>query len=179
MTNEEGRDIRRGTALIVDVVSFYGQEPRSLEATAAVLDDLYTTIADAVIPHEGVVIKWLGDGALICFWGEQHERDAVEAAVALQAGFAVFGERNGFERSGLTISIATGQMIAGLFGDGPARHYDVWGEPVTCTATIMPEASGAITLCEATYKAVADRVEATPLTEHEYFGALYALKRLK
>ena len=173
------RKVKRGTALIADVVNFYGQEPRSLEATALVLDDLYNTITNAVIPHEGIVIKWLSDGALICFWRETHTWDAVQAAVALQKSFKSFGQRHGFEQSGLTISIATGEMIVGLFGNGPARHYDVFGEPVTCTATIMPEASGAITLCEATHTEVAQAVEATLLTVHDYFGALYALKALK
>ena len=179
MSDTKGREVRRGTALIVDVVNFYGQEPRSLEATALVLDDLYNTIIEAAMPHEGVVVKWLGDGALLCFWRASHAWDAVQAALALQEAFGRFRRRHGFGDSGLTISIATGQMITGLFGDGPAQHYDVWGEPVTCTATIMPEASGAITLCEATYNAVADRVEAAPLTEHEYFGPLYALTALK
>jgi class 3 adenylate cyclase len=173
------REIKHGTALIVDVVNFYGQVPRNLEDTAVVLDDLYNTIAEAVNHHQGEVVKWLGDGALACFWDDPHEWNAVQTAITLQSAFAGFGKRHGFEQSGLTISIASGQMIAGSFGAKGAQHHDVWGEPVTCTATIMPEASGAITLCEKTYKVVSDSVEAEPLTEHPYFGALYAMKALK
>ncbi len=178
MTGNLTRQIKRGTALIADVVNFYGQEARSLEATAQVLDDLYQTIIQAVAAQNGEIVKWLGDGALACFWGENSAGDAVKAARALQAAFEAFGKRHGFEQSGLTISIATGEMIAGSFGAGEATHYDVFGEPVTCTAMILPEGAKAITLCEATYKAVADSVEVEALAEHEYFGALYALKGL-
>jgi adenylate cyclase len=178
LTGSETREIRRGTALIVDVVQFYRQQAHSLESTAEMLDDLYTTIANAVVAQRGTIIKWLGDGALACFWEETHALDAVRTALTLQEGFKHFAKRHGFGESGLTISIATGEMIVGPFGAGTSRHHDVFGEPVNCTATIMPEASGEITLCAATYKAVADMVEVEPLTEHAYYGPLYALRRL-
>ena len=178
MANSEGHEIKRGTALIADVVNFYGQKLRSLEETADVLNDLYSTIGNIVGSHDGEIVKWLGDGALACFWEENHELNAVKSAIALQKGSTGFGRRHGFEQSGLTISVATGEMIAGMFGAVGKQHYDVFGEPVACTATIMPEASGAITLCSATYKAVADIVEVEELAEHRYFGPLYALKAL-
>ncbi|HEC22032.1 MAG TPA: adenylate/guanylate cyclase domain-containing protein [Chloroflexi bacterium] len=172
----EGRQIKRGSALIADVVNFYGQELRSLEAIADVLDDLYNTLASTVTSHRGEVVKWLGDGALACFWESGHEHDAVRAALGLQKEFEGFIRRHGFERSGLTISVASGEMIVGTFGTGIAAHYDVFGEPVNCTATIMPGASGAITICEATYRAVSGSVSAELLAEHEYFGPLYAVR---
>lgn len=179
MTESVAREVRRGTALIVDVVNWYGQEPRSLEAVAVVLDDLYDGIIRVIEAQGGEVVKWLGDGALCCFWEGGHELAAVRAAVALQGEFKRFGRRHGFEQSGLTISIATGEMVSGTFGTGRAAHYDVFGEPVMCTATVMPEGSGAITLCAATYRALADVVEVEPLAEHEHFGLLYALGALK
>lgn len=175
MTHPQEWQIRRGTALIVDVVNFHGQEPRNLADTAAMLDDLYDTISHLIADYQGEVVKWLGDGALTCFWGADHEMQAVKAALALQDTFAEFGERQGFEESGLTIAIATGEMISGAFGSGDTRHYDVFGEAVNCTATIMPGASGAITLCAATYRAISGTYKAAPLIEHPYYGQLYTL----
>lgn len=169
------REVRVGSALIADVVHFYRQKPESLEATADMLDDLYSTLANTMQTHRGEIVKWLGDGALACFWGDDHAERAVRAAVALHEEFEAFAGRHGFSDSGLTISVASGEMIHGEFGTGTARHEDVFGEPVNCTATIMPEASGAITLCEATYEAVSGFVEAEKLVEHEYYGPLFAL----
>lgn len=172
----EGRQVRRGTVMIADVVNFYAQEPRSLEAIADVLDNLYETIGSTVRSHGGEIVKWMGDGALACFWGENHELSAIKVAIALQDDFRAFGRRHDFEQSGLTVSIATGEMIVGMFGAAGWQHYDVFGEPVVCTATIMPEASGEITICEATYSAVATLVDVEQLVEHKYFGRLFALK---
>jgi class 3 adenylate cyclase len=173
------REVKQGTALIADVVNFYRQQPESLEATADVLDDLYSTIANTVQTHRGEIMKWMGDGVLACFWGDDHARRAVYTAVGLHEEFEAFAARHGFSDSGLTISVATGEMIRGEFGTGTSRHEDVFGEPVNCTATIMPEASGTITLCEATYDAVSGLVEVDKLVEHVYYGPLFALKSLK
>jgi adenylate cyclase len=178
MADTTNREIRRGTALIVDVVNFYRQQPHGLEATGDMLDDLYNTIAGTVIAFHGEIIKWLGDGALACFWGTGHEMAGLHAAVALHEEFDAFARRHGFSESGLTISVATGDMLYGDFGTGEARHIDVFGEPVNCTATIMPEASGEITICEATYAAVKASVKVSPLAEHPYYGPLYAVQSL-
>lgn len=169
------REIKRGTALIADVVDFYRQRPESLEATADVLDDLYNTIANMVKTYQGEIAKWMGDGVLACFWDGDHVVRAVRTALGLHAEFDAFAARHGFSESGLTIGVATGEMIRGEFGTGTARHEDVFGEPINCTATIMPVASGAITLCAATYEAVADIVEVDRLIEHPYYGPLFAL----
>lgn len=175
----QDREEKRGTALIADVVNFYGQEPRSLEEIAAALDDLFTASEQIVAEHGGMVVKWLGDGLLAVFWGDGTELRAIEAAVALQESFEGFMQDHAFRDSGLTVSIATGPMIAGTFGRGPAAHYEVFGEPVNCTATVMPGAGGEITLCAATYEIVQSRVEVEPLADHDYYGRLYALRGLK
>ena len=172
------REEKRGTALIADVVNFYGQEPRSLERIAAALDDLFTDSERVVAEHGGQIVKWLGDGLLAVFWGDGTELRAVEAAVALQETFDRFAIDHAFRDSGLTVSVATGPMIAGTFGRGPAAHYEVFGEPVNCTATVMPGAGGEITLCAATYEIVQGRVEVEPLADHDYYGSLYALRGL-
>lgn len=175
----QDREEKRGTALIADVVNFYGQEPRSLEQIAAALDDLFTASEQIVAEHGGMVVKWLGDGLLAVFWGEDTEIRAVQAAVALQRSFEGFARDHQFRDSGLTVSVATGPMIAGTFGRGDAAHYDVFGEPVNCTATVMPGAGGAITLCAGTYEVVRGRVTAEPLAEHDYYGKLYAVRKVR
>lgn len=175
----ENREIKKGSVLIIDVINFHKHEPSSLNQIADVLDDLYSTIANAVIENDGEVVKWLGDGALCAFWDGMHELCAVKAAVAIEEGFKAFAQRHGFtEESGVTIAIASGELIAGIFGTGNAKHYDVFGEPVACTATIMPAASGAITICEATQQALEDLVEVTQLTDDHYFGARFAIKKV-
>lgn len=171
-------NIRRGSALIVDVVNFKKHEPFSLLATAQILDELYVMVAEAIAAYEGEVVKWLGDGALCAFWDGHHEMNAVKAALDLQRRFEQFADKHAFKDSGLTISIATGEMVSGRFGSGSACLYDVFGEPVNCTATIMPEVSGHITLCEATYKSVSQAITAQPIVAHEYYGNLYTLEEL-
>ena len=172
------REIRRGSVLVTDVVNFVGQAPRDLETISIVLDDFYTGVTQAVIPYQGEVVKWLGDGALICFWNEDSSLKAIRAALELRAMFRDFQRKHEFKDSGITVSISTGEMIAGTFGRAQAHHYDVFGEPVHCVAEIIPEGAGAITFCEKTYKDVATKVEAHPLVDHEYFGQIYRFEGL-
>lgn len=180
MPNSEERRIKQGSALIADVVNFYGQELRSLEEVGMVLDDLYSSIMEAVLPHRGQIVKWLGDGALVCFWDEDHALNAVKSAVELQKAFQGFAKRHTFEHSGLTVSVATGEMIVGPFGVGEAAHYDVFGEPINCTATtVPPKASGLITMCSATVKALGDAAETQRILTHQYYGSIHKLIRLK
>lgn len=179
MTGVQSRQIRVGSVLIADVVNFLKHEPSTLEQVADVLDDLYSTIMNAVLVQDGEVVKWLGDGALCAFWKENHAFSALKAAFDIGTGFEAFARRQGFTDSGVTVSIATGEMISGQFGTGTAQHYDVFGEPVVCTASIMPDASGEITICEATYKLIKDRVTVTQLADHPYFGTRYAVTTIR
>jgi AAA ATPase domain len=73
-------------------------------------DELFERIDAAVTNAEGVVIKWLGDGAMAVF---SSAGDALDAAVAMQQGAHIHDLRSKVERAHLRVGVSIGDVSPG------------------------------------------------------------------
>lgn len=134
--------------IFVDLTRFAVQSQRVSDLDLAdTLDGFYERVARAVEEAGGVLIKFLGDAALIVFEQERVER-GVRMLLDLKPSVdASMAERDWECR--LVAKAHFGPVIAGPFGGAGAKRYDVLGKTVNTAA--MLEASG-ITLSTAVFR---------------------------
>ncbi len=117
-------DIRRSTHRITSLrpTDYFQQLNRVLSAQTRILER-----------HEGVVVKYTGDGLLAMFCGMGRTRLALAAAAALAAD----GRRHTLTYG---VGLAHGLVLAGFVGDpergGLRRQYDVVGATVHLAARL-------------------------------------------
>ncbi len=73
-------------------------------------DLLFERIEAAVTNADGVVVKWLGDGAMAVF---SSAGDALDAAVAMQQGAHIHNQRSKIERVHLRVGVSIGDISPG------------------------------------------------------------------
>lgn len=147
-------------ALIHDLVE--AKDPNQLgrlEVVSVLFADVrgYTTIAEALTPPEaiaflnryfaavvapvveraGVVDKYIGDGLLAFFEGEEHAGRAVAAARAMLRAVDRLNEAPG-ARPPLRIGVAvhSGPALIGTIGAAPRREYTVIGDTVNVASRL-------------------------------------------
>jgi adenylate cyclase len=116
------------------------------EIAQSSLNEFLTLLADAVMAHDGIVNKFLGDGLLAIFRGENHAANAVECGFAMLEAFDVMKARWD-ERSNsrmdfldLGIGISTGDVILGSVGSERVWDFTAIGTEVNLAAYLMEHA---------------------------------------
>lgn len=113
-------------------------EGMSPTAYRAIIDRFYDVAAEAIIDHDGLVDKFVGDEVVAAFApllaGERHAARAVEAAQALL-------RKTGHEAPegpwvGLGAGVHTGVAWMGAVGEGPHTALTVLGDAVNVTARL-------------------------------------------
>jgi class 3 adenylate cyclase/CHASE2 domain-containing sensor protein len=149
-----------------------GGRPRPQELTATVLfSDVagFTTICEQLTPepligwldtyvdamvrivteHDGVVLRFVGDGILSVFGApvprrceagiDEDARNAARCALAMEAAMAQLNaawRAGGLPEAGLRIGIHTGKLVAGSFGNGPHMEFCLLGDTANVGARL-------------------------------------------
>jgi len=109
------------------------------------LQEMYEKLGDAIVEHDGTIIKYMGD-ALLCVFPADTENKAVDCALKLRQAFAQIVSRRGLSvETELEIGIGSGKVAAGTFGHRSLLQWDVFGEEVIRAETIGHHRGIAIT----------------------------------
>jgi len=112
--------------------SFSAKKPDKL---FGIMDELAQITTQRVVEADGVVIKYIGDSALIVF--DDHNVDAaVMAMYHLKAELEACLAAHGF-RNTVTFSLHLGETAIGYLGKEPFRWLDVIGDAVQFTFVML------------------------------------------
>lgn len=133
----------------------------TLDQTVEFVQGLYERIGEVLISHNGRLIKYLGDGALMVF-ERGREEVAVRAMWALRQAYRELAASAGPEvaTSALNVGIATGEVSAGQMGHPQMLEYEVMGKPVSIAGVLA--GLGGLVIDRPTYEAVSQVVVAEP-----------------
>jgi class 3 adenylate cyclase len=137
------------------------------EDTQRMLNEFLTLLADATIEYGGAVNKFLGDGMLALFRGDDHAKRALKAADLMTIRFDQLHRTwNANVNVPLTfldigIGIATDWVVLGSVGSRRVRDFTAIGTTVNLASSLMEDARGGrrILVDKFTYMANQDRIE--------------------
>ena len=122
------------------------------ERLADFLQEMYATLGEIIVDHQGELVKYLGDG-LLCIFEVGLEQEAVASAVVMRKVFAEMVERWALPAdTELEVGIGEGEVVEGVFGHRTLRQRDVYGNVVNEVARIGHHRGIAIT--EKVYESV-------------------------
>ena len=120
-TYGEGSDVFEATVLASSITGAYEKSLRmAAKEFAAWANGFFGQLTEAVLRHDGVPVKYMGDQFLSFFSGTEHRVRAVKAAFL--AKFMV-AER-------LQIGLSSGQIYLGAVGHSDYARPDIMGEVV-------------------------------------------------
>jgi len=133
------------TVMFVDLRNFSAFcKARPAEESATVLHVFFSSAAEVIAAHGGVVEHMVGDGIMAVWNGavpcKDHEARALEAAAALwQRCVAELPalEKFGLEPLDIGIGLESGVALVGSFGLAERRTHTVMGEPVSVAARLQ------------------------------------------
>lgn len=113
------------------------------QQSLALLNRLLTVISEVIESHEGVVDKFLGDGAMMVFGAPVRRDDdvqrAVRAALDIRARVAALGPElaaRGLPSPQVGVGLNTARMIAGNIGSPSRMNFTVLGDGVNLAARL-------------------------------------------
>lgn len=115
----------------------------SPEDTQRILNEFLAMLAEAVIAHGGIVNKFLGDGVLAFFRGENQALNAVRCAFAMLADFGAMREEWDSQTNAplgfldVGVGIATDAVILGSVGTERAKEFTAIGVGVILASHLM------------------------------------------
>jgi class 3 adenylate cyclase len=148
-----GRPVPRqltATVLYADVAGFTGI-CESLEPGPLVtwLDRYIDSMAEQIIAHDGVLLRFIGDGILAVFGVPVPRltdaaitidaRNAARCALAMERAMERLNDgwsAEGLPVGGLRIGIHTGEMVAGSLGNGPRMEFCLLGDTANVGARL-------------------------------------------
>jgi class 3 adenylate cyclase len=138
------------TVLFADVASFTtlceGMQPEPLIAW---LDRYIDTMAGIIMAHDGVLLRFIGDGILAVFGVPIPRRDetaitadarnAARCALAMEQAMARLNDEwlaAGMPAAGLRVGLHTGTLVAGSLGTGPRMEFCLLGDTANVGARL-------------------------------------------
>jgi adenylate cyclase len=162
------------TVLFADLVGFTPLTERMPpEATAAMLNDVYSAFDDLTLRYGVEKIKTIGDSYMLVGGVPEpcadHATRVVTVALAMLEIVRAYVARTGIEIA-LRIGVHSGPLVAGVIGKAKFS-YDLWGDTVN-TASRMEShgVAGAIQMSAATRQLVDGLFEIRPRGEIEIKG---------
>jgi len=130
--------------VFVDLSGFTGLTERAGPNVARdVLNEFHGVIDRAVTPCGGVVVSFMGDGAMILFGlPEARENDALVAidccvAIARDVGAWLSSSAKPVETLGFKIGAHTGEVVASRLGGDSQQHIAATGDVVNVASRLM------------------------------------------
>jgi len=119
------------------------------------LSEFISILSTTILKEEGIVNKFLGDGVMALFQGEDCSTRAVKCAFAMQEQFSELkkrwnvGSNQQLDFLDLGVGITTDQVILGGIGNAAIRDYTAIGSSVNLAAAFENEArNGRGILCD-------------------------------
>ena len=146
-----------------------------------ILNEYFERLVEVVFDFHGVLDKYIGD-AMMASWGAieegEDQGDAVYNCVAAAIEFRnVIRELNeeraerGVEPILMGVGVNTGRLVAGYMGSRRRLEFTVIGDTVNTASRLCSLADGdQVIISEATYRHVADRIEAKYLGTRQVKG---------
>ena len=166
---ESGFSERDATVLFADLRGFSSiSAAYPADVVLNVLGRCFGLMTEVVLRHYGTIDKFMGDGVMVVFHGEDsssrnHAQRAVLCALEMQIAMNELRQRHRGERLPeiyVGIGINSGRVMAGLIGSDAYRAYTVIGEEVNLAARIEAfSLRGQVLMSEATYGQCADFVQ--------------------
>lgn len=162
-----GGEVRTVSVLFCDIRGFTAlTEGMAPAEVVNMLNEHMTALTEAVINHNGIVDKFVGDLIMAIFGAPQsYEQDAYDA---VQCAIEMLKKR---EKINLTskhqievgIGIATGEVLAGCMGSDSRLNYTVLGEYVNLASRLCSEAGGGeIIIDENTSRVIGEKITSEP-----------------
>ena len=149
----------RGFRLLCQVIN-------NPEKIIGITSQFATMLTEQVLIHGGIVNKFLGDGILALFRGEDHAHRSVKCAFSMLDQFTKL--KLGWDQESIAqldfldigIGITTDDMIIGTIGSGKMKDFTVIGTAVNLAAAFEKEARAGkrILVDHLTYLAIKDVV---------------------
>lgn len=174
-----GGESREITVFFCDIrgfTSFSEQHPAKVVVT--VLNEVFSKLTPVVYKYHGTFDKYNGD-ELMGFFGApvanpDDTLNAVRMAVEMQKIFVEIREQFtlvDIKHLGIGIGLHTGEAAVGNIGSEKVMNYTVIGDTVNLAHRLQQKApGGAILISEATYKKVAEYIEAELLPPLQVAG---------
>jgi class 3 adenylate cyclase len=144
------------------------------EKIQEMLNQFLEILATCVLEENGIVNKFLGDGLLGLFRGEEHALRAVRAGTTMVSGFQEL--RGRWDKNtntplaflDLGVGIVTDTAIVGAIGGGRVRDFTAVGTPTNLAHNLVKAARNGrrILVDKMTFLAVRDSVETYEGPEH-------------
>ncbi len=155
--------LREAAILFVDLRGFTTLSRRvGPTETVALLSSYQSIVIPAVQGHGGSIDKFLGDGVMATFGAaapsETYARDALAAALAIDAGMRAWNERRvgrGSKPLAWGMGLATGEVVFGAVGDASRLEYTVIGDAVNLAAKLEKHCKATSARLTATTEALA------------------------
>lgn len=136
---ELGGSRYEATVLFTDIRGFTTiSESREPEEIVAFLNDYLDRMVQAIVNHNGIPDKFIGDG-ILAVWGvpgddAKHAENAVRAALAMIEALADFNRGRSDSPVRIGVGIHSGPLIAGNIGSKKKMEFTVIGDTVnTCS----------------------------------------------
>ncbi len=153
------------TVMFCDIAGFTAIcERLAPEPLVAWLDLYINAMVRLIIEHDGVVLRFVGDGILAAFGCPVPRRDeaavtadarnAARCALAMEQAMALLNDgwhAAGLPEAGLRVGLHTGELVAGSLGSGPRLEYCLLGDTANVGARLeqlgKQYAGGAVRYC--------------------------------
>jgi len=138
MTHAIDPSARAEVPLLIAFSDLHGYTMHALRTpdaeVAETMDELYRRVANRVEAAGGRVVKFIGDAALMVF-PEGAADDGVVALLALKREIEQWLASDGWNAR-MVVKVHFGTVIAGPFGVGENRRFDVIGRAVNTAARL-------------------------------------------
>ena len=125
---QEQRDVFPATVLVSSVLGYARKSTElPLDELALWSNGLLFTLTETVLAHDGVPVKYLGDGLLAFFSGPRHGERAIAAA----------HQSARLSSDPLKIALAAGDIYLGTLGHPDYTQLDIVGEAVNVAFGIL------------------------------------------
>ncbi|MAU97724.1 MAG: adenylate/guanylate cyclase domain-containing protein [Fulvimarina sp.] len=164
---------RDAAILFVDLAGFTGMSERlGASRTRDVLKEFHTLVVEELVPRGGVVLNFMGDGAMVVFGlpeaGEGDATNALAASLAMITAVRGWIARTGAETKlgGVRLGAHYGPVILSRLGHDEEQHITATGDSVNVASRLM-EVAKANGAGIAVSKALWDAADVAGLTPPE------------
>lgn len=127
------------------------------------IQEMYESLGDLIVAHQGEIIKYLGD-AILCLFPAHNEVETVRCAQRMRTAYAELVNRREISHdTELEVGIDTGEVEIGIVGHASLRTKDVFSEHVNRAAVIGHHRGIAVT--DAVYRTISSHYKMAPLPD--------------